>query len=150
MAKRSPIQELLIFFCIFFCLISITTSCTFSTAYQPTLFERLGGIKTLIVVVDETINDVSTDPKIKRSFEGINLVTLKKSIVNHLCMITQGPCKYDGETMKNAHSQSDITDAEFELFVSSFRAALNRHVDTSEKNELLRILAPMKYDIVTK
>lgn len=149
MIKRSAIANFMASSCVMIYFIGIT-GCTFSTAHEPSLFERLGGLQTLTVVVSETIDDVSNDPKIKRSFKGVNLKTLKKNIVDHLCIITQGPCQYEGETMKNAHSQSDITEAEFELFVASFRSALNRHVDTREKNELLRILAPMKYDIVTK
>ena len=149
MIKRSYTTSLMVT-CVLICSLIITTACTFSKVNEPSLFERLGGRNTLQIVVGETIDEVSKDPKIKRSFEGINLKTLKKNIVDHLCMITHGPCNYEGETMKNAHSQSDITEAEFELFVTSFRSALNRHVDTREKNELLRILAPMKYDIVTK
>jgi hemoglobin len=42
-----------------------------------------------------------------------------------------------------------VTSAEFELFVETFRTALDKHVGTKEKNELLKILAPMKRDIVT-
>ncbi|BCM24677.1 group I truncated hemoglobin [Methyloradius palustris] len=116
---------------------------------QTSLFERMGGLPVITVVVDETINQVSTDPKTKRSFEGIKLKTLKQSIVNQLCVISGGPCTYDGETMKKAHSQSGITQAEFELMVEDLRESLNRHVGTREKNEMLKLLAPMKRDIVT-
>jgi len=116
---------------------------------QTSLFERMGGLPVITVVVDETINQVSTDPKTKRSFEGIKIKTLKQSIVNQLCVISGGPCTYDGETMKKAHAQSAITQAEFELMVAALRDSLNRHVGTREKNEMLKLLAPMKRDIVT-
>jgi len=116
---------------------------------EKSLFDRIGGLPVLTVVVSETVDEVSSNPKTKRSFEGIKLPKLKESVVSQLCMLTGGGCTYEGETMKNVHADAKITTAEFELFVQSFRDALNRHVATREKNELLKILAPMKRDIVS-
>jgi len=115
---------------------------------QQSLYERIGGHDALTVIVSETIDKVAYDPKTKRSFEGIKLTTLKESIVSQLCYLTGGGCKYEGETMKNAHADAKITTAEFELMVQALRDSLNRHTGEREKNELLKILAPMKADIV--
>ena len=53
--------------------------------------------------------------------------------------------------MKLAHQGLELTEAEFYGFVDILRGTLNRaKVPESAKNELLRILAPMKRDIVTK
>lgn len=118
-------------------------------AVAPTLFERIGGLSVLNIVVSETIDQSVNDPKIKRSFDGIKLSTLKQSVVDQLCVLTGGSCVYEGETMQNSHRDLKITTAEFELFVEAFRTSLNKHVGEREKNELLKILAPMKRDIVT-
>lgn len=120
--------------------------------HQPenqSLFERIGGLPVLTMVVSETIDASAFDPKIKRSFDGVKLSTLKQSVVDQLCVLTGGNCVYEGETMQNSHRDLKVTSAEFELFVETFRTALNKHVGTKEKNELLKILAPMKRDIVT-
>ncbi|WP_036303259.1 group I truncated hemoglobin [Methylotenera sp. L2L1] len=136
-------------------LILLLSSCaqmqsSFTTANAtPSLFERIGGLPVLSVVVSETIDNSVNDPKIKRSFDGIKLTTLKQSVVDQLCVLTGGSCVYEGETMQNSHRDLKITTAEFELFVDAFRTSLNRHVGEREKNELLKILAPMKRDIVT-
>lgn len=116
---------------------------------SASLFERIGGLPVLTVVVSETIDNASNDPKMKRSFDGVKLTTLKQSVLDQLCFLTGGGCVYEGETMKNSHRDLKITTAEFELFVATFRTSLNQHVGESEKNELLKILAPMKRDIVT-
>lgn len=118
-------------------------------AVAPALFERIGGLPVLNIVVSETIDQSVNDPKIKRSFDGIKLSTLKQSVVDQLCVLTGGSCVYEGETMQNSHRDLKITTAEFELFVEAFRTSLNKHVGEREKNELLKILAPMKRDIVT-
>lgn len=117
---------------------------------DSTLFKRLGGMPVIELVVDEFIDQVATAPKTKRSFEGIKLPALKESVSLHLCHLTGGGCQYEGETMENAHHDAEITEAEFEAFVEMFRTVLNRHVGTREKNELLKILAPMKRQIVHK
>ncbi len=112
------------------------------------LFERIGGMPVLTKMVDEFIDEVAVSARTKRSFDGIKLKVLKESVVSQLCKLTGGPCVYEGETMLNSHRDAKITEAEFDAFVDMFRNTLNKHVATREKNELLKILAPMKRDIV--
>ena len=113
------------------------------------LFKRIGGLPVLTQIVDEFINEVATSPRTKRSFEGIKLKALKESVVSQLCKLTGGGCVYEGETMLNAHRDAKITEAELNAFVDIFRETLNKYLPTREKNELLKILAPMKHDIIT-
>ncbi len=116
---------------------------------EESLFNRLGGLPVIKIVVSETIDEVSSNPKTSRSFKDIKLPKLKESVVSQICKLTGGGCEYDGETMLNSHKDAKITTAEFESFVAVFRESLNRHTNTREKNELLKILAPMKRDIVS-
>ncbi len=120
-----------------------------SDSHQQSLFTRIGGLPVLTQITDEFIDKVATAPSTKRSFDGIKLKALKESVVAQLCKLTGGPCVYEGETMVNSHKDAKITEAEFDAFVSMFRDTLNKYVNTREKNELLKILAPMKRDIVT-
>lgn len=120
-----------------------------STVQENSLFTRIGGLPVLTKIVDESIDEVAQSPRTKRSFDGIKLKPLKESIVAQLCKITGGGCVYEGETMLNSHRDAKISEAEFDAFVDIFRNTLNRHLATREKNELLKILAPMKRDIVT-
>ena len=53
--------------------------------------------------------------------------------------------------MKAVHGGLDVTDAEFNGLVENLVTALyGNGVGLREKNELLKLLAPMKRDIVTK
>ena len=113
------------------------------------LFQRIGGLPVLTKIVDESIDEITNSPRTKRSFDGVKLAPLKESIVMQLCKITDGGCIYEGETMLNSHRDAKISEAEFDAFVDIFRKILTRHLATREKNELLKILAPMKRDIVT-
>lgn len=127
----------------------LMTSCA-SIEPNQSLYQRIGGQEVLSKVVSETIDKTSSDPKTKRSFEGIKLSKLKESITNQLCQLTGGGCNYEGDTMQKSHADAKITTAEFELMVQNLRDALDHQkVGTREKNELLKILAPMKREIVT-
>jgi len=77
--------------------------------------------------------------------------TLKQSLADFLCVKTGGDCIYEGETMKNAHKESQISMAEYEIMVDVLRQQMDQNgVGTREKNQLLKILAPMKRDVVTR
>ena len=126
-----------------------TNKSTPEKVQNTSLFQRIGGLPVLTKIVDESINEISNSPRTKRSFDGVKLAPLKESIVMQLCKITDGGCIYEGETMLNSHRDAKISEAEFDAFVDIFRKTLTRHLATREKNELLKILAPMKRDIVT-
>lgn len=119
------------------------------TVQNSSLFTRMGGLPVLTKIVDETIDQSVESPKTKRSFDGIKLKTVKESIVMQLCKISGGDCVYEGETMLNSHRDLKISEAEFDAFVNIFRNVLNKNLATREKNELLKLVAPMKRDIVT-
>lgn len=129
-----------------FCAIAICPA-----VFADTLYERLGGEKGVAQFVEQTIDLTASDPVTKRSFEKVDLKKLKLKIAEHICALTDGPCKYAGDPMKIVHQGLDITEAEFFAMVEILRGTLNRsRVSESAKNELLRILAPMKRDIVSK
>lgn len=116
--------------------------------HNDSLFERIGGLPVITKIVDEFIDEVVRSPRTKRSFDGIRVKTLKATVVAQLCNLTGGGCVYEGETMLKVHRDAKISEAEFNAFVDIFRTTLTKYLSTREKNELLKILAPMKHDIV--
>jgi hemoglobin len=94
---------------------------------------------------------MAANPRVNQSYDKVDLKRLKKMVVEQICALTGGPCSYSGDDMKITHAGLDITEAEFVAQVEALRAALDhQHVGTREKNELLRLLAPMKRDVVTQ
>jgi len=131
-------------------IILLCLGCAAQHKPEGSLYQRIGGLPMLTRISNQTLDIVSKDPKTSRSFEGVKMKTLKESLTNFLCVKTGGDCVYEGETMKKSHADLHITTAEFELMVEVLRERLDANgVGTREKNELLKILAPMKRDIVT-
>ena len=115
------------------------------------LFDRMGGAPILAKVVDQSLDLSMNDPRTKRSFQKINLKRLREKLNEQICALSNGPCQYSGDSMKDVHGGLDITDAEFNGMVEHLTTALNANgVRLREKNELLKLLAPMKRDVVTK
>lgn len=128
----------------------ILSACATQSTSQQSLYNRIGGKAMLYTISSETLDIIAKDPRTKRSFDGIKMTTLKESFTNFLCVETGGDCEYEGETMENSHADAEITRAEFELTVQALRDVLDaNNIAIREKNELLKVLAPMKRDIVS-
>jgi hemoglobin len=127
-----------------------------SIAKDKTLYERLGGKKSITAVVDEFVSRVAMDNRINHYFaqtaaDPARLKTFKMNLVDQICQASGGPCKYTGKDMKSAHAGMGITSADFNALVEDLVGALDHFkVGMQEKNDLLGALGPMKSDIVTK
>jgi hemoglobin len=118
-------------------------------ASPATLYERLGGESGVAAISDTLIDRVSADPRLGRSFKDTNLGRIKKLLAEQLCDLSGGPCHYTGDSMKEVHAGHHISQAEFYGMVDSLRTILKeRHVGIGATNQLLRLLAPMKRDVV--
>jgi hemoglobin len=115
------------------------------------LYQQLGGVDAITQVVSRMLDRVSQDPRSKRTFAGIKMPYLKRSVAAHVCKLADGPCVYEGETMRNAHGDLNISGSEFDLLVQALREELDTAgAPASAKNELLRRLAPLRRDIVKR
>lgn len=131
-------------------LMMLCLGCAVQPKPEASLYTRIGGLPMLTRISNQTLDIVSKDPRTSRSLDGVKMKALKESLTNFLCVKTGGECVYEGETMKKSHADLHITTAEFELMVDALRERLDANgVATKEKNELLKILAPMKRDVVT-
>jgi len=113
------------------------------------LYERLGAENGVAAISNALIDRVASDPVLGRSFVDTNLPRIKKLLAEQICDLSGGPCRYSGDPMREVHAGHHITEAEFYRMVDTLRAILKeRHVGMSATNELLRLLAPMKRDVV--
>jgi hemoglobin len=116
---------------------------------RPTLFERLGGIRAVTGVVDELLARATQDARIKQRFVGANMANLRNRLVEQICVLAGGPCRYQGRDMRTAHLGMGITGGEFDALVQDLVATLDRwRVPAREQSELVALLAPTKADIV--
>jgi hemoglobin len=116
---------------------------------SPTLYARLGGEAGVAAISNTLIDRVSSDPRLGRSFQDTDLKRIKRLLAEQLCDLSGGPCHYSGDPMREVHAGHHISEADFYGMVETLRTILKeRHVGITATNELLRLLAPMKRDVV--
>jgi len=78
-----------------------------------------------------------------------NMARLRTELIEQICVLSGGPCRYRGLDMKTAHRGMGITSAEFDALVEDLKQALDRFkVPAKEQADLVALLAPTKPDIV--
>ena len=121
------------------------------------LYERLGGLKGITVVVDDFIDrllankTLNANPAISAGRRALPAPYLKFQVSQMICEVTGGPCKYTGKGMKEAHAHLNITEQEWGVMATEFQKSLDRfNVPAAEQKELFEIVGKTKSDIVSR
>jgi hemoglobin len=122
-----------------------------------TLYERLGGVYAIAVVVDDFINRVMTNPilnanpKVNEAHHRVPPAGFKYLVTEMVCWASGGPQKYTGKSMRDSHIHLDITESEWQAFLQDARDCFAKfNVPAQEQGELLAIIESTKQDIVLK
>jgi hemoglobin len=133
-----------------------------------TLYERLGGEKTITALVDDAAQRVMADPRVnfdrtnvKTNWLGghykpwqasdANVETFKKHMVEFLTLASGGPSEYSGRDMPSVHKGMRISNSEFDAFVGDFKTAMDRQgLANAEKKDLLAVVETTRKEIVEK
>jgi hemoglobin len=122
-----------------------------ATAQDASLYQRLGGYKAIVAVVDDFVGNVAADRRINRFFAGANIPRLKQNLVDQICAAAGGNCIYTGRDMKSAHAGMGIRSRDFNALVGDLTKTLRKFkVPAKEQGQLLAVLGPMKKDIVER
>jgi len=118
---------------------------------ETTLYADLGGEAGITRFVADTVAISVADPRIAKDFDNINLDHLTRRIVLQFCELTGGPCRYPGRDMYGSHKGLHLATYNFNIFVEDLQIAMDHAgVPFPTQNRLLKILAPMYHDIVTR
>src|SRR5574341_1407283 len=85
---------------------------------QKSLYDRVGGLKGISVVVDDFIDrlvaneELNKNPAIDAGRKRSPAPYLKFQVAQLVCEATGGPCKYTGKAMRESHGQLNISERE--------------------------------------
>lgn len=114
-------------------------------------YAEFGGQAGMTVVVDHFVNRVLKDQRIAGYFAQANIPELKKQLAIQFCMLLGGPCTYRGPDMHAVHQNLGVTQAAFNSLAEDLIYTMKQqHVPISAQNALLKKLAPMEHEIVTR
>jgi hemoglobin len=126
-----------------------------STQPQPSLYERLGGIYDIAVVIDDFIDRVMTDarlnanPAVDEAHHRVSAAGFKYLVTEMVGWATGGPQKYSGRSMLESHQHLNITPNEWDAFMDDLQQTLDKFkVPAAEQGELKAIVQSTYADIV--
>ena len=123
----------------------------------PSLYDRLGGLYNIAVVVDDFIDRVMGDPRLNanpRVDEAHHRVSpqgFKYYVTEMLCWAAGGPQTYSGRTMGDSHRHLMITENEWQAFMEDVQHTLDKFgVSQPEQDEVTAIVESTKEAIVVE
>ena len=123
---------------------------------EMSLYERLGGVNAIAMVVDRFSDEIvanvklNVNPKLKEWNSKGELEGLKFMRTLWICQAAGGPFKYTGKDMHEAHKDLHITPEEFdEVGVEIARALDHFKVPEREKQELLAAVVAHKSEVAS-
>lgn len=126
-------------------------SSTASAQQAPTLYTQLGEKPGITKFVDTFVGNIAKDGRINAMFGATNIPRLKTLLVEQVCEVSGGPCKYTGRDMKSSHAGMGVNRSHFNALVEDLQDAMSTEgVPFGVQNELLAVLAPMYRDIIAR
>jgi hemoglobin len=120
------------------------------------LYERIGGVNAISMVVDRFSDEVVKNPKLnenpalKEWNESGQLPGLKFMRTLWLCEQAGGPFQYTGKDMGEAHKDLHLTADEFDEVGAEIARALDHFdVPEQEKQEVLAAIVARKDEVVS-
>ncbi len=131
-------------------IIFFTLMLMFGCASQPSnLYNSIGGKQTVEKIADHFVDEIGNDKIIITYFAKSNVDRFHQSFITHLCSIIDGPCKYEGDNLREVHRGMNITEGDFnrivDLLINAMRAAGLTH---RERNRVLARVAPFRKEII--
>ena len=122
---------------------------------EQSLYERIGGVNAIAMVVDRFSDEVVKNPKLnvnpalKEWNQSGKLSGLKFMRTLWLCQAAGGPFQYTGKDLHEAHKHLHITSEEFDEVGAEIARALDHfNVPEREKQEVLAAIVARKTEVV--
>lgn len=123
-------------------------ACTAPQA-EKTLYQALGEYSGIEQIVHELILIIATDERVKPRYKGVNMKRFKQGLSDYICAVSDGPCQYQGDSMRVVHAGHGYTNTEFNAIVDDLILAMEkRSVPVATQNRLLKRLATTYEDVV--
>ncbi len=126
------------------------------SAKAPSLYDRLGGINNIAVIIDDVIERSYADPvfhanpRISEAHKRFPKPVYKFNATALACQVMGGPQKYTGRTIKEAHKHLNVTEQEWKELIKIFRDSMTSFkVPQKEQGEVIAIIESTKGDVVT-
>jgi hemoglobin len=122
---------------------------------SKTLYERLGGVKSIAALTDDLIDRlyvnpvINANPVVQEIHLNLHPSVAKFMFTEYFCQAAGGPCTYIGRSMKEAHAGLNIAESEWKEMLVEFGRTLDKFkIGPDERRDLMGIVDYTKVDII--
>jgi hemoglobin len=131
---------------IFFILLLSLSACA---STQTSVYQQLGGQTKVEEIVENFITEIEFDPVMFEFFKESDINRFREKLVEHICFLTGGPCKYTGDTMEQVHAGMNISERDFNHGVDLFIKAMDKaKIPHSVQNQVLATMTPTRKEMI--
>lgn len=117
---------------------------------ETTLYEKLGGREAVDATVDRFYERVLDDDRLAGFFDDTDVDELRDHQRTFITYVTGGADAYDGRSMREAHADLGITEADFAAVADHLRTTLDElGVPKEHADAVMAAVAELEDDIVT-
>lgn len=118
---------------------------------HKSIYQALGQQPGIEKLVDAFIVNIGNDKQVFHYFADANLSRFREEFIVHLCTVSDGPCRYTGDSMEDIHTGMKISEADFNRVVELLVDAMSDcDVSFTTQNKLLAKMAPMRDNIIKR
>ena len=118
---------------------------------DDSLYQAFGGEPGITRLMADFVPRLKADPRIGAFFQETNLENLQAQLTTQLCVVSGGPCKYEGANMKAAHAELEVRKRDFNALVEVLQVSMDAQgIPFSVQNRMLAQLAPMHRDVINR
>ncbi|TFH73103.1 group 1 truncated hemoglobin [Gammaproteobacteria bacterium LSUCC0112] len=116
---------------------------------QQSLYDEMGGQPVIETLVDHFILEIANDNRVLPRFMDSNVNRFREKMIEHMCVLADGPCVYTGDDMVRVHAGMDINSAEFYAIVENLISAMDKTgIALGPQNQMLERMAPLRTEVI--
>jgi hemoglobin len=130
-------------------ILTLTINGCSSLTSNERLFDQLGGQAGIELLTEKFIEEIQYDKDVMPYFLKTDVNRFRQKFVEQICMLSDGPCQYTGDSMEEVHSGMEINERHFNAIVNNLTMAMESiNLPITTQNRLLNLLAPMRKQII--
>ncbi len=130
-------------------LLVVLSACQTISKQDDSLYLDLGGKVGISKIIDIFIYEIGETEEVVHHFEDTDLDRFREKQIEHLCLLSGGPCVYTGDEMLPVHQGMNISESEFNAITNAMIRALDTAgISIAIRNRLLAIIAAMRADVI--
>ncbi|WP_405598887.1 MULTISPECIES: group 1 truncated hemoglobin [unclassified Pseudoalteromonas] len=133
---------------VFLLCVMLLAGCT--NTPKLSLYEQVGGKAGIAKLIDSFIDQIGNDEQVFHYFEHANITHFRQGFITHMCMLLEGPCKYNGDSMVAIHTGMHISEKDFNHVVDLLINAMNnQNINHQIQNKILFKMAPLRGEVIS-